>query len=205
MVQKDRLTTLDTLEHISHNLHEHCTRAECPILLWSHGSYDMIHLTAIWLTPCGSRTHLHTNNTRTTQSTQNNTQNNTINTWNNTTKEECGPWPVFARYTLAFALQLRKKHGKTSVRVENGPFLVISRDSVWKIWCSHRWQYKTLYALCMQDNLLYRHTLRICISSCFSTAKLVARTRLNFRFLRVLTNLSKNYMWVRSKFKTQKY
>jgi len=31
--------------------------------------------------------------------------------------EECGPCPVFARYTLAFALQLRKKHGKTSVRV----------------------------------------------------------------------------------------
>jgi hypothetical protein len=31
--------------------------------------------------------------------------------------EECGPCPVFANYTLAFALQLRKKHGKTSVRV----------------------------------------------------------------------------------------
>ena len=31
--------------------------------------------------------------------------------------EECGPYPVFASYTLAFALQLRKKHGKTSVRV----------------------------------------------------------------------------------------
>jgi hypothetical protein len=31
--------------------------------------------------------------------------------------EECGPFPVFASYTLAFALQLRKKHGKTSVRV----------------------------------------------------------------------------------------
>jgi hypothetical protein len=30
---------------------------------------------------------------------------------------ECGPCPVFASYTLAFALQLRKKHGKTSVRV----------------------------------------------------------------------------------------
>jgi hypothetical protein len=30
---------------------------------------------------------------------------------------ECGPCPVFERYTLAFALQLRKKHGKTSVRV----------------------------------------------------------------------------------------
>ena len=31
--------------------------------------------------------------------------------------EECGPCPVFASFTLAFALQLRKKHGKTSVRV----------------------------------------------------------------------------------------
>jgi len=33
--------------------------------------------------------------------------------------EECGPCPVFTSYTLAFALQLRKKHGKTSARVEN--------------------------------------------------------------------------------------
>jgi len=32
-------------------------------------------------------------------------------------KEECGPCPVFAGFTLTFALQLRKKHGKTSVRV----------------------------------------------------------------------------------------
>ena len=31
--------------------------------------------------------------------------------------EECGPYHVFASYTLAFTLQLRKKHGKTSVRV----------------------------------------------------------------------------------------
>jgi len=31
--------------------------------------------------------------------------------------EECGPCPVFASYTLALALQLRKKHRKTSVRV----------------------------------------------------------------------------------------
>jgi hypothetical protein len=31
--------------------------------------------------------------------------------------EECGPCPAFASCTLAFALQLRKKHGKTSVRV----------------------------------------------------------------------------------------
>jgi hypothetical protein len=35
---------------------------------------------------------------------------------------EFGPCPVFASYTLAFALQLRKKHGKTSVReVEKCP------------------------------------------------------------------------------------
>jgi len=30
---------------------------------------------------------------------------------------ECGPCPVLASYTLAFTSQLRKKHGKTSVRV----------------------------------------------------------------------------------------
>jgi len=32
--------------------------------------------------------------------------------------EKCGPCPVFARYTLAIALQLRRKHVKTSVRVQ---------------------------------------------------------------------------------------
>jgi len=31
--------------------------------------------------------------------------------------EECGPCLVFASYNLAFALQLRKKHGKSSIRV----------------------------------------------------------------------------------------
>jgi hypothetical protein len=30
---------------------------------------------------------------------------------------KCRQCPVFAIYTLAFALQLRKKHGKPSVRV----------------------------------------------------------------------------------------
>jgi hypothetical protein len=34
--------------------------------------------------------------------------------------EECGPCPIFEGFTLAFALQLRKKHGKTSVRVAAG-------------------------------------------------------------------------------------
>ena len=42
----------------------------------------------------------------------------TNNTQNNITiLEDCGPCPVLASYTLAFALQPRKKHGKTSVRV----------------------------------------------------------------------------------------
>jgi hypothetical protein len=31
--------------------------------------------------------------------------------------ENCGPCPVFASFTLASALQLRKNYGKTSVRV----------------------------------------------------------------------------------------
>ena len=61
-------------------------------------------LTAIGLTPGGSSTvHIYTQKIyRTTQLTNG---------------EECGPCPIFASYTLAFALQLRKKHGKTSFRV----------------------------------------------------------------------------------------
>jgi hypothetical protein len=51
----------------------------------------------------------------------NNTKNNTKinNTQNNSKILEvyCGPCPIFAGFTLAFALQLRQKHGKTSVRV----------------------------------------------------------------------------------------
>jgi hypothetical protein len=60
-------------------------------------------LTAIGLTPGGSSTvHIYTQTVhRTTQLI-----------W-----EECGPCPVFTNFTLAFALQLRKKHGKTSARV----------------------------------------------------------------------------------------
>jgi hypothetical protein len=41
------------------------------------------------------------------------------NTHNNKKKKigKCGPCPLFASYTLVFALQLRKKHGKTSVKL----------------------------------------------------------------------------------------
>jgi hypothetical protein len=31
--------------------------------------------------------------------------------------EQCGPCPIFEDFTLEFALLLRKKHGKLSVRV----------------------------------------------------------------------------------------
>jgi hypothetical protein len=38
--------------------------------------------------------------------------------------EECGPCPGFASFTLTFALQLRKKHGKTSVSVRKTSVIV---------------------------------------------------------------------------------
>jgi len=60
-------------------------------------------LTAIGLTPGGSTTvHI---------------SKQTINRTTQLIWEECGPCPVFADYVLAFALQLREKHEKTSVRV----------------------------------------------------------------------------------------
>jgi hypothetical protein len=38
-----------------------------------------------------------------------------------TNVEKCGPCPFFASFTLEFALQLMKKHGKTSFRVRKTP------------------------------------------------------------------------------------
>jgi len=76
--------------------------------------YDMMYLvTTIGLTPGGSSTeHIYTQTIRrTTQSTQTIRRTTQLTNWG-----ECGPCPVFVSYTLAFALQLRKKHGKTSVR-----------------------------------------------------------------------------------------
>ena len=49
---------------------------------------------------------------RTTQLTQTLHRTTQLTNW-----EGCGPCPVLASYTLALALQLRKKRGKTSVRV----------------------------------------------------------------------------------------
>jgi hypothetical protein len=80
-------------------------------IVWSHLCSHLILLiliyllTAIGLSPGGSSTvHINTQTMRrTTQITTN--------------VEESGPCSVFARFTLSFALELRKKHGKTSVRV----------------------------------------------------------------------------------------
>jgi hypothetical protein len=72
------------------------------------GKYMIYLLTAIRLSTGGS-THLHTNNT------EKNTNNRTTQITTNV--EECGPCPVSASFTLEFALQLRKKHGKPSVRI----------------------------------------------------------------------------------------
>jgi len=60
--------------------------------------FDVMYLlTEIGLTPGGSSTvHIYTQTVP------------KLTNW-----EECGPCPVFANYTLAFALQLRKKKGKT--------------------------------------------------------------------------------------------
>jgi hypothetical protein len=54
-------------------------------------------------------THLHTNSTQNTE--------NVTNVTMKGKNGKCGPCTVFASYTLAFVLQLRKNHGKTSVRV----------------------------------------------------------------------------------------
>jgi hypothetical protein len=78
----------------------------------SRVNFDMIYLlTEIGLPPGGSSTvHIYTQ-----QYTER--QKNKQYIEQHKSEEQCGPCPVFARYTLALALQLRKKHGKTSVRV----------------------------------------------------------------------------------------
>jgi len=54
-----------------------------------------------------------------TQTIQQNNTNNNRTTQITNNVEECRPCPVFASFTLAFALQLGKKHEKTSVRVKD--------------------------------------------------------------------------------------
>jgi len=79
----------------------------------------MIYLsTAIGLAPGGSSiVHIYTQTIRgTTQVITYNNKNSKRTIQIKINLEECGPCPVFASFTPVFALQLRKKHGKTSVR-----------------------------------------------------------------------------------------
>jgi len=78
--------------------------------------YDMIYLlTAIVLTPGGSSTvHIYRQTIYRTQLI-----------W-----KECRPCPIFANYTLSFAVQLREKHGKTSVRVAEDCQLVWWKENI---------------------------------------------------------------------------
>jgi hypothetical protein len=75
--------------------------------------YDMIwygipvYLTVVGLAPGGSTTFTHKQCTEYRE----------WNIHNNKPIGNCGLCPVFAGYKLVFALQLRKKHGKTSIRV----------------------------------------------------------------------------------------
>ena len=89
--------------------------------MWYDIWYDMICLlTAIVLAASGSSTvHIYTQTIhRTTQLTTSVGRLSGIQTQSGQTNwEECRPCPGFASCTLTFALQLRKKHGKTSVRV----------------------------------------------------------------------------------------
>jgi hypothetical protein len=108
--------------------HEDHTRAHIKCLFWAawipstlyrlqgneelHGCYSWPNIICIWydIFNCSCvdtrwqqyRTHLHTNSTQ-------NTENGTYITIK---RKKCGQCPVFAGYTLAFALQLMKKDGK---------------------------------------------------------------------------------------------
>jgi hypothetical protein len=78
--------------------------------------YMIYLLTAIGLSPGGSSTvHIYTQTIH-RKTKKNNTKKQYIEQHKNKL-EQCGPCPVLVSYTLAFALQLRNKHGKTSVRV----------------------------------------------------------------------------------------
>jgi len=121
-----------------------CNKArECTSCKLNTSLYDMIYLlTATGLTPGGSSTvHIYTQTIHsTTQSTQ------TIHRTRLTKWEECGPCPVFASYTLAFALQPRKKHGKTSVRVAEECQMARSKQNMILI----LWKDKSLMSFAME-------------------------------------------------------
>jgi hypothetical protein len=81
-------------------------------------------------------------------------QHNNQTTQIQTNVEECGPCPVFASFTLAFALQLRKKHGKTSVRVRK--ILVKVQYTYYQ---KHPHITKPIQTHTFQNSLIHTHAL----------------------------------------------
>jgi len=105
------MPNLATVKTVCHT----CVSIYCSLSFILYLIYDAIYLyTAVVLTTGGSSTvHISTQTIhRTAQSKQTIHRTTQLTKW-----EECGRCPIFASYTLAFALQSRKKRGKTSVRV----------------------------------------------------------------------------------------
>ena len=46
----------------------------------------------------------------------------------------------------------------------------------------HRWKYNKTHALCVLDNKVYKHTLRVFNTYCFSTATTVSLTQFCVKF-----------------------
>jgi hypothetical protein len=59
--------------------------------------------------------------------------------------KSAGHAPVFASFTLAFASQLRKKHGKTSVRVRKTPVRLKKSQSEYNLRINS--EYSTEYSI----------------------------------------------------------
>ena len=109
-------------------------------------------LTAVGLSPGGSSTvHIYTQTVhRTIQNKQYIEQPKNFG--------ECGPCPVLASYTLAFALQLRKKHGKTSVRVATSVRVEIQLITNKSLFVASSW---FLLHLIIKDTRSFEHKVRI--------------------------------------------
>jgi len=122
-------------------------------------------LTAIGMSPDGS-THLHTNNTQ-------NYINNKRTTKITTNVVECQPCPVFASFALVFALQLRKKYGKPSVRVRKTS-VRLRKTSVWIQYT----YYQNTHTLQNPHTHTYTHT--------YTWGKYVANSIKYFMFLLLL-------------------
>ena len=116
-------------------------------------------LTGIELPPSGSSTvHIYTQTIHRTRSTTT-THRTTQLIW-----EEFGPCPIFSSYTLASALQLRKKHGKTLVRVGKECQLAQWKHNIqnraYRTMRQHTWQYQEQSLTSQKTPILIHTTVR---------------------------------------------